>query len=1018
MAIITGTSGADTLTGGPENDQIDGLAGNDILRGGGGDNTLTGGDGDDSLVVTGARDIVLGGVGVDELSFGDTSAVTVDANLIGDYQTIAPGRMLLLSDRIESYSGTSGADRFILTPGADRYLSAGADIVLGGDGADNLTGFGAERLDGEAGDDVLTGGGRLFGGSGDDQITSEGSLRSFRDPQPPLPAAPFVVIDAGSGNDRLTLRSQVFDVNMGDGDDQISLGSLRGDGFYFPAYTNTGDIILGDGRDFVVNDSSFSLQDVGRIRILDFNVAEDQIVSRFNRTYQIGSDTYNSGLTFVGLRADTLTAANYTNGFLNPVWYLGTAGSEIFVGGPGADYYEALAGDDQVFGGVGDDVLEGGLGADTLRGEAGDDLLDGGNGANTLLGGSGNDRLTGGEDDDVIAPGEGSDRSNGGSGRNTLSYSDLSAGVYVEVRSTGEFTALKSTGTDLQTYNFIRVVGTDFNDGMRLLDSGGGRTLEGGDGSDHLIASTVGATLDGGAGEDALTGGRGNDVLIGGAGFDRMDSDTGADRFIFRLSDFAGSTTTGDEILRFQSGVDTLEFQNLTGFRLSLLSTPTTSTVTVREIDGPRVMTLQIGGAVAISDIVTGGVGLEIQGGALGDVLVGGPASDRIAGGPGDDNLNGALGADELLGEDGADQLFGGSTGDVLRGGEGADRLDGGSEGDTLFGGAGADVFLYPTQTSSPSSTPDTIRDFVSGEDRIDFSGAGVTEISVIRAGASSFIFATTQTGAMQIGVDGAVNGSDFDGLLSATYLVGGAAGDTLIGSTRSDPIQGGAGDDVIIGGLGADALYGEAGADTFRYRAAAESNASAYDSLFGFQTGLDTVDLSALGVGALGIVRQNGASFLFAQTAQGAVQLVAVTGDINLSDVRTDANIGGVMIGSALNDVLRGGAFGDSLDGGVGADDLAGGAGNDGLSGGAGADLFRFTRADLGGVDTVADFVSGQDRLDLRGLQLGSADRVGWVGSGGSTFLFVDMGGDGAADLVIQLAGLANLSSADVLLA
>ena len=43
MAILTGTSGNDTLTGGAENDSISGLAGDDTLKGAAGNDTIDGG---------------------------------------------------------------------------------------------------------------------------------------------------------------------------------------------------------------------------------------------------------------------------------------------------------------------------------------------------------------------------------------------------------------------------------------------------------------------------------------------------------------------------------------------------------------------------------------------------------------------------------------------------------------------------------------------------------------------------------------------------------------------------------------------------------------------------------------------------------------------------------------------------------------------------------------------------------------------------------------------------------------
>ncbi len=79
------------------------------------------------------------------------------------------------------------------------------------------------------------------------------------------------------------------------------------------------------------------------------------------------------------------------------------------------------------------------------------------------------------------------------------------------------------------------------------------------------------------------------------------------------------------------------------------------------------------------------------------------------------------------------------------------------------------------------------------------------------------------------------------------------------------------------------------------------------------------------------------------------------------------------MQVGGALNDTMMGGAGGDVLSGGAGQDSLDGGTGNDILmdgtgldilSGGAGTDIFVLARD--GAEDTILDYQSGIDRLDL----------------------------------------------------
>ncbi|MBJ7486693.1 M10 family metallopeptidase C-terminal domain-containing protein [Brevundimonas sp.] len=86
-----------------------------------------------------------------------------------------------------------------------------------------------------------------------------------------------------------------------------------------------------------------------------------------------------------------------------------------------------------------------------------------------------------------------------------------------------------------------------------------------------------------------------------------------------------------------------------------------------------------------------------------------------------------------------------------------------------------------------------------------------------------------------------------------------------------------------------------------------------------------------------------------------------------------------------------------------------------DALFGDAGADLFVY-RSVLDSMEGAADgifgFVSGQDRIDLSGLRNSAADVFGIAYLGTGSFLFVDIGGDGYNELVIQLANTTLVAS------
>jgi Ca2+-binding RTX toxin-like protein len=130
-----------------------------------------------------------------------------------------------------------------------------------------------------------------------------------------------------------------------------------------------------------------------------------------------------------------------------------------------------------------------------------------------------------------------------------------------------------------------------------------------------------------------------------------------------------------------------------------------------------------------------------INGFAGNDILSGFAGNDTLNGGDGNDTLDGGLGNDTLNGGDGNDILYGGDGNDILSGGNGNDQLYAGFGNDTLYGGFGDDI-LYggdgggnDTLTGGPGSDRfqffnrvpgvDTITDFTSGIDKLEFSASG-----------------------------------------------------------------------------------------------------------------------------------------------------------------------------------------------------------------------------------------------------------------------------------------------------
>lgn len=142
MAVINGTSGNDTLTGGVENDLLSGLAGNDTLSGGDGNDTLDGGTGTDQL---------FGGAGADRLIGGDGADIlTGDA---GDDTFVLAGG--------DSTTGGAGDDVFTF----DRTLPAGTTVTVVGGEAEAQVRANQSKVGKTGGNDGDAG--PLLGGQGD-----------------------------------------------------------------------------------------------------------------------------------------------------------------------------------------------------------------------------------------------------------------------------------------------------------------------------------------------------------------------------------------------------------------------------------------------------------------------------------------------------------------------------------------------------------------------------------------------------------------------------------------------------------------------------------------------------------------------------------------------------------------------------------------------------------------------------------------------------------------------------------
>jgi serralysin len=154
-------------------------------------------------------------------------------------------------------------------------------------------------------------------------------------------------------------------------------------------------------------------------------------------------------------------------------------------------------------------------------------------------------------------------------------------------------------------------------------------------------------------------------------------------------------------------------------------------------------------------------------------------------------------------------------------------------------------------------------------------------------------------------------------------------------------------------------------------------------DTMIASQSGETIVELA--GQGWDYVIARGSGSFGLAVNLEGLILDGATTG-----------------IGNVSSNLIVGSARDETLFGRLGNDTLEGGGGRDILFGEAGRDSFRF--APGSGIDAVADFTPGEDRVLLQGF--GLADFAALMGStrDGAGGAILDL----ASGDSVQLAGVA----------
>jgi Ca2+-binding RTX toxin-like protein len=923
---MSGSSGANTITGGSGDDVIDGAGGADIIAAGAGNDTVyyrsgaasyDGGTGTNTLIL---RSVVTVNLANGDQTSGDSATVTnfqnVDASQVSGPETI---------------TGSSGANTITGSTGNDTIDGGGGlDVIDAGTGNDTVTYRGTEvSIDGNSGTDklVLAASGGITAinlSIGSDQTTGDTvTVSNFESVDASVMTTAVTVTGSSSANTIITGSGDDI-IHGGAGADTITAGAGNDTVDYWGSET-TIDGGTGTNTLIVKAVSGLSAVDLSVAAGSDITIGDTGTVKNFQNLDSsavstvltvTGSSGANSIITGGGVDtidggggADTISSG----GGDDVITYRGTevsinagTGNDTLVlaasGGITAIDLGVAAGADQT---TGDGVavsnfeyvnasalstgitITGSSGTNFITGGSGADIIDGAGGADTIAAGAGNDTVTY----------RGSETSiDGGSGTNTL---------VLATATTVNLSVADQTTIDVTTVtNFQNVDASALSTGVAITGTSSANTITGGSGGD---------SIDGGGGADVLSGGAGDDAISYYGAESSIDGGTGNNTLVLHAAmtvNLANAdVTTGDSI----------SVTNFVNVNASLLGAGVTLT-----------------GSSGANTIIGGGGNDTIDGGGGADIINAGGGNDTVTyrgtessidGGSGTDTLTfAAAGSVSAINLTAGDQTTGDSvtvanfenvnasiftTGLTVTGSSSANAITTGSGNDTIDGGGGADVINAG-----------------SGNDTVSYYG---TETSVDGGtGTNTLIMNTSAVlnlaNANQLSF-GAGTISNFQNVDASAV----SAAVSITGSSGVNVITGGAGNDIIDGAGGNDTLAGGAGNDTMSY--------------YGAEVSVDG------GAGTNMLILKAAATVNLGNGDQTSSDSVTVSNFQNVDGSAVSTSM--AITGSSSTNTITGGSGDDTIDGAGGTDIINAGGGNDTVSyrgsetsidGGAGADTLVLT--------------------------------------------------------------------------
>lgn len=745
--------------------------------------------------------------------------------------------------------------------------------------------------------------------------------------------------------------------------------------------------------------------------------------------------------------------------------YTGTASDDLIIGNNLGNFIDAGEGDNIVYGGGGADILFAGSGNDVIAGGAGDDLIDAGAGNNIISGDGGNDFITSFDGNDIIDGGNGDDQIHSTGGNNIIL-----GGTGSDFISTGDGNDIIDGGSG----NDIIEAG----DGDDILNGGEGIDLISGHGStagDETVTGNLYLVTS----DDTLLGGEGNDTFKIGAEFEgetiivgglsELDNSGNEARYVDKeIEEEAGEEEEEEEVeievIDSETGLSTeiedqeMAEQTVTDVKLNIVYRPGSSQIST--------FATTIAGYNAVDT-------LEFtQSGEFENIEFSGIERIELASG-----VNITLSAEQLI-ENGESQSL------VFL-----------NPGTHIYGVAGgpAETVTIELEYEEAEFEPD---EEIVGAEEVEYEAASlefddysvanlfhnvdmIYDASEGEEGSFTRIDGANESAGASETVHGS-EGVDYGTMrLGDDTYYGNGGNDLLVGHGGADHLDGGEGDDIfLIGGFGSgvqgttskaddgnkewiatgakhDVIIGGDDTDTLRVTTGIGANNTSNGTIVLNDANFQEMEVVQVGgtVGRLNVENTDlqllNDHYYFA--ANGTVADLSNTLGNNggtINNVVIDAS------GVTANGLLfEGNANQQTFIGTTQDDRFVGNSGNDTLTGNSGSDTFVFgkvweqivtgssttvqtyvnTAFDLTGVDTITDFVSGTDKIELNTDQFASlvgfnagnlvngsgpadADDYLIFDSATNTLKYdADGNGSGTAVDIAILTGVTSITAADI---